>query len=174
MDDTDHESKESGLLSPRRIEAIHIAFNKVFDNARKDGVIRDEKSYRSFNEVFEIAMKIKEGVVVEEVALGQNSGNDTVEDVDKVEERMVVEDHEGFAAGDDRDVSMDMGGFSDEDNDGFGDMALEAEQVVNNGAEKKDHPHRKRNSSKRKIEQIDGMPLRLPPFSLIEFTDLTI
>jgi hypothetical protein len=62
----DEEPSQSGLLSPRRIEAIHIAFTKVFDNAKKEGVLRDASSYRSFDEVFEIAMRRRSGLEVQE------------------------------------------------------------------------------------------------------------
>jgi hypothetical protein len=61
MEDED-EPPQSGLLSPRRIEANHIAFNKVFDNARQEGMIRDPSSYRSFEEVYELAMARRNGV----------------------------------------------------------------------------------------------------------------
>jgi hypothetical protein len=56
----------SGSLSPRRIEAIHIAFNKVFDNARMKGIIRDPSTYRSFDRVFKIAMERQAGEEVNE------------------------------------------------------------------------------------------------------------
>jgi hypothetical protein len=70
MEDED-EPPRSGFLSPRRIEAIHIAFNKVFDNAREQGTIRDPSSYRSFEEVFALAMARRNGVDVTEYIQGQ-------------------------------------------------------------------------------------------------------
>src|SRR5271156_123506 len=51
----------SGLLSPRRIEAIHIAFTRVFDTACKQGIIRDPSTYKSFDHVFDRAMKRQKG-----------------------------------------------------------------------------------------------------------------
>jgi hypothetical protein len=60
--DIEGEPPRSGFLSPRRIEANHIAFNKVFDNAREQGTIRDPSSYRSFEEVFALAMAGKNGI----------------------------------------------------------------------------------------------------------------
>jgi hypothetical protein len=65
MEDED-EPAQSGLLSPRRIEANYIAFNKVFDNARQEGMIRDPSSYRSFEEVYELAMARRNGVDITE------------------------------------------------------------------------------------------------------------
>ena len=57
MDDEEEAAQPSGVLSPRRIEAIHIAFTKVFDTACKQGIIRDSSTYRSFDDVFDQAMK---------------------------------------------------------------------------------------------------------------------
>lgn len=57
MEDDDDGGRPSGVLSPRRIEAIHIAFNKVFDNARKDGIIRDLSTYPSIDEIYEMVMR---------------------------------------------------------------------------------------------------------------------
>lgn len=48
---------DSGMLSPRRLEAIHIAFNEVFDTALKDGTVLDMSSYPPFEQVFEAAMR---------------------------------------------------------------------------------------------------------------------
>src|SRR5277367_2530504 len=61
MDDEDAGGQTSGLLSPRRIEAIHIAFTKVFDTACKQGFIRDPSTYKSFDHVFNKAMKRQRG-----------------------------------------------------------------------------------------------------------------
>src|SRR5271154_5354842 len=65
MDDEDAGGQPSGLLSPRRIEAIHIAFTKVFDTACKQGIIRDPSTYKSFDHVFDKAMKRQRGEDVE-------------------------------------------------------------------------------------------------------------
>ena len=67
MDDNDDapQQRQSGFLSPRRIEAIHIAFNNVFDHARNEGIIRDPSTYRTFDEVYEMAMKGEKGLRVE-------------------------------------------------------------------------------------------------------------
>jgi hypothetical protein len=65
MEDED-EPPRSGFLSPRRIEAIHIAFNKVFDNAREQGIIRDPSSYPSFEEVYALAKARGNGTDVTE------------------------------------------------------------------------------------------------------------
>jgi hypothetical protein len=62
----DEEPQASGLLSPRRIEAIHIAFNNVFENARKEGLLRSPSTYLSFDKIFEIAMKRRAGEYIEE------------------------------------------------------------------------------------------------------------
>ena len=177
MDDetTDHPSntENSGLLSPRRIEAIHIAFNKVFDNARKEGLIRDATCYRSFDEVFEIAMKIKEGVQVDEqemdVVVAQGRAGEGV--AGEADGAMVVYGG-GTGFGDGGDVSMEMGGggFSDEENDGFGDgfgdTGMDVEET--NGAGTRENVLQKtRNWSKRKIEQVDGIPPQTrPPLQL--------
>jgi hypothetical protein len=61
MDDEDAGGQTSGILSPRRIEAIHIAFTKVFDTACKQGFIRDPSTYKSFDHVFDKAMKRQRG-----------------------------------------------------------------------------------------------------------------
>ena len=37
----------AGFLSPRRLEAIHISFNRVFESALKDGLIRNAGTYPS-------------------------------------------------------------------------------------------------------------------------------
>ena len=66
MEQEDEGSQPSGLLSPRRIEAIDTAFNKFFENARKEGTIRDPSTYGSFDHVYEIAMKRRNAVDVEE------------------------------------------------------------------------------------------------------------
>src|SRR5271170_1655036 len=65
MDDEDAGGQPSGLLSPRRIEAIHIAFTKVFDTACKQGIIRDPSTYKSFDHVFDKAMKRQRGEDIE-------------------------------------------------------------------------------------------------------------
>ena len=41
----------TGFLSPRRLEAIHISFNRVFDSALKDGLIRNAGTYPSLDQV---------------------------------------------------------------------------------------------------------------------------
>ncbi len=167
MDEDPDQNPEPGLLSPRRIEAIHIAFNKVFDSARKEGLIRDAKSYRSFDEVFEIAMKMKEGEVsIEEVDV-RNDRSRSIEEEPMGNwdgEGMVIEDGGWEGTMDEGDISMDMGGaggFSDEDNGigkGMGrrEERMDVEVMETNGHQKKSHPQRKRNPSKRKIDHVDG------------------
>ena len=51
----DEQPAVSGLMSPRRLEAIHISFNRVFDAAVKDGVIRDSATYRSFDDIIALS-----------------------------------------------------------------------------------------------------------------------
>jgi len=83
----EEESQPSGVLSPRRIEAIHIAFNKVFEQARKDGLIRDPSTYQSFDHVFDIAMKRQNGKNTEDKIL-EKGEEEAWEDV--IEEEKVV------------------------------------------------------------------------------------
>jgi hypothetical protein len=89
----------SGLLSPRRIEAIHIAFNGVFDNAVKSGVIRDASTYRSFDEIFEIAMRRREGLEVEEeMWVGEDDKRGVEREMHLEEQDVEGEDIEGEMA----------------------------------------------------------------------------
>ena len=57
----DEQPAVSGLMSPRRLEAIHISFNRVFDAAVKDGVIRDSATYRSFDDIIALSTTRKPG-----------------------------------------------------------------------------------------------------------------
>lgn len=184
MDEDTDQNTDPGLLSPRRIEAIHIAFNKVFDSARKEGLIRDAKSYRSFDEVFEIAMKIKEGEVsVEDVVISNHRSRSIEKDPmgNWDGEGMMIDDGGWEGGMDEGGVSMDMGGaggFSDEDNGfgngmgmGMGEESMDVEVMETNRQQKKDHHQRKRNPSKRKLDHVDGTPplslhLFSPPFQV--------
>ena len=56
----------AGSLSPKRIEAIHIAFNKVFNQGRIEGLIREPSTYRTFDEVYEIEIGRQNGQDVDE------------------------------------------------------------------------------------------------------------
>lgn len=85
----EEESQPSGVLSPRRIEAIHIAFNQVFDQAKKDGLIRDPSTYKSFDDVFDMAMKRQNRKSIEDDVL-EKGGEEAWEDVLE-EERAVSE-----------------------------------------------------------------------------------
>ena len=67
MMEEDEGSQPSGLLSPRRIEAIDTAFNTFFENARKEGKIRDASTYGSFDRVYEIAMKRRDAKDMDEI-----------------------------------------------------------------------------------------------------------
>jgi hypothetical protein len=57
----------SGLLSPRRIEAIDTAFHTFFENARKEGKIRDPSTYGSYDRLYEIALKRRNAKDINEV-----------------------------------------------------------------------------------------------------------
>lgn len=57
MEEEGDGSLPSGLLSPRRIEAIDTAFHTFFENARKEGKIRDPSTYGSYDRLYEIALK---------------------------------------------------------------------------------------------------------------------
>lgn len=87
--------QSTGLLSPRRIEAIHIAFTKVFDAACKQGIIRDPSTYKSFDHVFEKAMKRQRGEDVDsqsgELRPIESLGGDVEDEpMDIVEETMTT------------------------------------------------------------------------------------
>ena len=55
-DDDPSNTRPAGLLSPRRIESIHLAFNKVFSQGIRDGLIRDPSTYMPFDQVFQLSI----------------------------------------------------------------------------------------------------------------------
>src|SRR5271155_5208925 len=57
-DDDPPNTRPAGLLSPRRIESIHLAFNQIFAQGVRDGLIRDAATYMPFDQVFELALGI--------------------------------------------------------------------------------------------------------------------
>jgi len=59
----DDQATASGFLSPRRLEAIHISFNRVFDAAVKDGIIRDSATYRSFDHIIALSRTLKSDAI---------------------------------------------------------------------------------------------------------------
>ena len=67
MEEEGEGSLPSGLLSPRRIEAIDTAFHTFFENARKEGKIRDPSTYGSFDRLYEIALKRRNAKDINEV-----------------------------------------------------------------------------------------------------------
>ena len=153
--------EESGLLSPRRIEANHIAFNRTFDNARSQGILRHESTYRPFDQIFNIAMRRRSGLPVEELEVGGMEVESTtlpesmdlevgmVEDVGQGEgEGVKLTPHSTVqvvinSQGTERDIL-----FSDEE-----------ETIV------KPDPHilkrKQGRPRKRIIEEVDGIPLIL-------------
>jgi len=65
MEDRDKETQQSQsksrILSPDQVEEIDTTFNNVFNKAKNDGIIRDSRTYRSFDEIFEISMRLHKG-----------------------------------------------------------------------------------------------------------------
>lgn len=49
----------AGFLSPRRLEAIHISFNRVFESALKDGLIRNAGTYPSLDNLVDLSASRK-------------------------------------------------------------------------------------------------------------------
>jgi hypothetical protein len=154
-------SSSSGLLSPRRIEAIHIAFNNVFDNATKEGLIRDASTYPSFDDIYEITLRRQNGEQIdEEELLGpitrydimqtgdmdvdtHNEGESHLENTTKERGVQVIHNSQ-------ESVAQDMI-FSDEEH---------PQKVVNTQKRKRSQPPQKRT-----IDPIDG---NSPPTSLIQ------
>jgi len=58
MDGEEDKGQESKLLSPEQITEIDETFNKLFNNAKREGILRDAKTYRSFDDIFEISMRL--------------------------------------------------------------------------------------------------------------------
>jgi len=62
MDEEESDAKAtSTLLSPQQITEIDNTFTKMFEKAQKTGLVRDAKSYRSFDEIFDISMRLHKG-----------------------------------------------------------------------------------------------------------------
>lgn len=65
MEDRDNETQQSQsksrILSPHQVEEIDTTFNNLFNKAKNDGIIRDSRMYRSFDEIFEISMRLHKG-----------------------------------------------------------------------------------------------------------------
>jgi hypothetical protein len=81
------EQPPTKLLSPNQITEIDNAFTKVFDAAQKQGILRDAKSYRSFDEIFEISMRLHNGEKVADdelyrpIGIGQSKPLEAIEPV---------------------------------------------------------------------------------------------
>jgi hypothetical protein len=145
------ESQPSGVLSPRRIEAIHIAFNKVFDQARKDGLIRDPSTYKSFEQVFDIAMKRENRKNIEDTVLEKGGGeawDDVVEEENVVSEAGSRGKRSGYGSSKSPEIGKG-GGIMFSDDEEYGQVKRPLQR-----------PTELRTSQpKRAIEEVEGIVL---------------